>query len=148
MNRFDKIHACPRAIMALRYFYEEIPDLHVVADGSLLEFAFGDISIPVGRVQYLYPLTFYEYLLAMYRGKLAEQFVAQELLAWHNSDLFYWSHEARSSTAEIDYLTVFEGNIYPIEVRSGAGGSLRSLHLMLEKYPNCPRCENKVVIFQ
>jgi predicted AAA+ superfamily ATPase len=134
--------------MALRYFYEEIPDLHVVAAGSLLEFAFGDISIPVGRVQYLYPLTFYEYLLAMYRGKLAEQFVAQELLAWHNSDLFYWSREARSSTAEIDYLTVFEGNIYPIEIKSGAGGSLRSLHLMLEKYPDCPRCENKVVIFQ
>ena len=75
----------------------------------------------------------------MYRGKLAEQFVAQELLAWHDSDLFYWSREARSSTAEVDYLTVFEGNIYPIEVKSGAGGSLRSLHLMLEKYPNCPR---------
>ncbi len=38
----------------------------------------------------------------------------------------------------MDYLVVFEGNIYPIEVKSGAGGSLRSLHLMLEQYPNCP----------
>ena len=59
---FDEIQACPRAIMALRYFYEEMPDLHVVAAGSLLEFAFGEISIPVGRIQYLYmhPLTFYE----------------------------------------------------------------------------------------
>ena len=312
---FDEIQACPRAIMALRYFYEEMPELHVIAAGSLLEFAFGEISIPVGRVQYLHmhPMTFYEYLLAMdrellaeytlnppdnvtesvqemilselrkyffiggmpeciktyrdsgsmleifhvqseilesyrddfskytphinimcldavflnvaksvgeqlkytrlndghsgqmnrkafdllakarvihkipscdpsglplgatanqkrfkasmldiglmqrlcqvpvelelqqknllamYRGKLAEQFVAQELLAWHSSELFYWAREARGSNAEVDYLVVREGNIYPVEVKSGAGGSLRSLHLMLEKYPNCPQ---------
>jgi len=311
---FDEIQACPRAIMALRYFYEQMPELHIVAAGSMLEFAFGNISIPVGRVQYLYmyPMTFYEYLLAtdkepmaefslsppvdidgsvqqmilnelrkyffvggmpecikiyrntgsmvetfqvqseildsyrddfskymthidptcldvvflnvaksigeqikytrlnagysgqtnrkafdllakakvihkipacdpsglplgatanqkkfkasmldigllqrlcqvpvemelqqenllaMYRGKLAEQFVAQELLAWHGSELFYWARDARGSNAEVDYLTVFEGKIYPVEVKSGTGGSLKSLHLMLEKYPNCP----------
>ena len=312
---FDEIQACPRAIMALRYFYEEMPALHVIAAGSLLEFAFGEISIPVGRVQYLHmhPMTFYEYLLAMgkevmaeyiltqpddiaepvqqtilrelrsyffiggmpecikayrdsgsmvetfrvqseildsyrddfskytprintvcldavflsvaksvgeqlkytrlndahsgqmnrrafdllvkarvihkipacnpsglplgatanqkkfkasfldiglmqrlcqvpvelelqqenllalYRGKLAEQFVAQELLAWHSSKLFYWARDARGSNAEVDYLVVHEGKIYPVEVKSGAGGSLRSLHLMLEKYRNCPQ---------
>jgi predicted AAA+ superfamily ATPase len=312
---FDEIQACPRAIMALRYFYEEMPELHVVAAGSLLEFAFGEISIPVGRIQYLqlHPMTFYEYLLAkgkeqmaeysiksqdnvaapaqtmileelksyffiggmpeciktyhdtgslletfqvqseiidsyredfskytprintscldavfltvaknvgeqikytrldnghsgqmnrkafdllakarvvhkipscdpsglplgatanqkkfkaamldiglmqrlcqvqaelelqqdsllaMYRGKLAEQFVAQELLAWHSSDLFYWAREARGSNAEVDYLVVREGKIYPVEVKSGAGGSLRSLHLMLKKYRHCPQ---------
>jgi hypothetical protein len=39
----------------------------------------------------------------------------------------------------VDYLVVREGKIYPVEVKSGAGGSLRSLHLMLEKYPNCPQ---------
>ena len=311
---FDEIQACSRAVMALRYFYEEMPQLHVVAAGSLLEFAFGEISIPVGRVQYfhLQPMTFYEYLLAlgkesmaesslvspknvaesvqkmildelrryffvggmpecvktwrdsgsmletfqtqseildsyrddfskylpridttclnavflnvaksvgeqlkytrlnaghsgqmnrkafdllvkarvvhkipacdpsglplgatanskkfkasmldigllqrlcqvpvdmelqqenllaMYRGKLAEQFVAQELLAWHGSELFYWARDARGSSAEVDYLLVSEGKIYPIEVKSGSGGSLRSLHLMLDKYHNCP----------
>ena len=311
----DEIQACPKAITALRYFYEQMPELHVVAAGSFLEFAFGEISIPVGRVQYLpmYPMTFYEYLLAMgrgpmaeyairspadvdqtvqemilhelrnyffvggmpeciktyrdsgsmletfrvqseilesyrddfskympridalcldavflnvaksvgqqlkytrlndghsgqtnrkafdllakakliqkipacdpsglplgatanpkkfkgamldigllqrlcqvpvelelkqenlltmYRGKLAEQFVAQELLAWHSSELFYWARDARGSNAEVDYLAVREGKIYPVEVKSGTGGSLRSLHLMLEKYPNCPR---------
>ncbi|NOZ38211.1 MAG: ATP-binding protein, partial [Gammaproteobacteria bacterium] len=80
-----------------------------------------------------------ENLLAMYRGKLAEQFVAQELLAWHSSELFYWAREARGSNAEVDYLVVREGKIYPVEVKSGAGGSLRSLHLMLEKYRNCPQ---------
>jgi len=311
---FDEIQACPRAITALRYFYEQIPELHVVAAGSLLEFAFGEISVPVGRVQYLHlhPMTLYEYLLAMgkepmadysltppkrvapsiqkmiqselrnyffvggmpecvktwrdsgsmvesfqvqseilesyrddfskykpridtacldavflntaksvgeqlkytrlnsghsgqmnrkafdllnkaqivqkipscdpsglplgatanqkkfkaslmdigllqricqvpaqlelqqdnmlamYRGKLAEQFVAQELLAWHSSELYYWARDARGSNAEVDYLAVHESKIYPVEVKSGAGGSLRSLHLMLEKYPNCP----------
>ena len=312
---FDEIQACPRAIMALRYFYELMPELHIVAAGSLLEFAFGEISIPVGRVQYLYlqPMTFYEYLLAMgkevmaeyvltspadvdksvqqsildqlrtylfvggmpevvktyrefgsmveafqvqseildsyrddfskyrprmdplsldtvflnvaksvgeqlkythlndtnsgqlnrkafdllvkarviykipacdpsglplgatanpkkfkasmldigllqrlcqvpvelemqqenllamYRGKLAEQFVAQELLAWSGADLFYWARDARGSSAEVDYLTVCKGKIYPIEVKSGSGGSLRSLHIMVDKYPHCPK---------
>lgn len=312
---FDEIQACPRAIMALRYFYEQLPELHVIAAGSLLEFAFGEISIPVGRVQYLYmhPMTFYEYLLAMdkeqmaeyvlkspanvaekiqkmilnelrsyffiggmpecvqtyrdsgsmvetfsvqseildsyrddfskykpqidttcldavflnvaksigeqlkytrlndghsgqmnhkafdllakakvihkipacdpsglplgatanlkkfkstmldigllqricqvpaelelkqenllamYRGKLAEQFVAQEMLAKNSSELFYWARDARGSSAEVDYLAVRQGNIYPVEVKSGASGSLKSLHLMLEKYQNCPQ---------
>ena len=312
---FDEIQACPRAIMALRYFYEQMPELHVIAAGSLLEFAFGEISIPVGRVQYLHmhPMTFYEYLLAlgkeqkaeyvlkspvnvtgeiqkmilnelrsyffiggmpecvktyrdsgsmveafrvqseilgsyrddfskykpsidttcldavflnvaksigeqlkytrlndghsgqmnrkafnllakakvihkvpacdpsglplgatanlkkfkatmldigllqricqipaelelkqenllaMYRGKLAEQFVAQEILAKNSSELFYWARDARGSSAEVDYLAVRQGYIYPVEVKSGAGGSLKSLHLMLEKYQNCPQ---------
>jgi len=312
---FDEIQACPRVIMALRYLYEQMPQLHVIAAGSLLEFAFGEISIPVGRVQYLHmhPMTFYEYLLAMgkeptaeyvlkspadvapeiqkkilnelrsyffvggmpecikvyrdsgsmieafkvqseildsyrddfskykptiditcldavflnvaksigeqlkytrlnaghssqmnhkafdllvkariihkipacdpsglplgatanqkkfkailldigllqricqvpvelewkqenlltmYRGKLAEQFVAQELLAKSGSELFYWARDARGSSAEVDYLTVRNGTIYPVEVKSGASGSLKSLHLMLEKYSNCPQ---------
>ncbi len=311
----DEIQACPRAITALRYFYEDMPELHVIAAGSLLEFAFGEISIPVGRVQYMhvYPMSFHEYLnairgeslaeeslkhpgtvdeqvqnmlleelrryffiggmpecvktfsssgsmletfrvqseviesyrddfskykphvdpacldvvflncaksvgdqliytklddghtgqtnrkafdllnkagvlrkipsakpsglplgatanqkkfkasildiglmqrlcrtpvdlelqrkdlLAMFRGKLAEQYVAQELLAHHGPDLFYWSRDARGSSAEVDYLLAFNGKIYPIEVKSGAAGSLKSLHMLLQKYPNCPR---------
>ena len=55
----DEIQTCPRAITALRYFYEECPELHVIAAGSLLEFATRDISFPVGRVQFLnmVPLT-------------------------------------------------------------------------------------------
>ncbi len=311
----DEIQSCPRAIMALRYFYEKTPDLHVVAAGSLLEFAFDEISFPVGRVQYLHmhPMTFYEYLLAMdnepmaelirkpqaavpesiqqtilaelkkyflvggmpecvkvyrdsgslldafavqseilgsfrddfakykphmdatcldavfqhaaravgeqikytrlndghtgptnrkafdllckarifhkiaacnpsglplaatakekkfkacfldvglmqrlcgvavdealthdnllaiYNGQLAEQFVAQEMLAWQGSELYYWARDAKSSSAEVDYLAVRDGKIYPVEVKSGSGGRLRSLHLMLQAYPNCPQ---------
>ncbi len=308
---FDEIQACPRAIMALRYLYEEKPELHVVAAGSLLEFALGEISFPVGRVSYLhmYPMTFQEYLVAtgnepaadivareptalaapihqvlldalkryffvgglpecvataagggslldvfavqddvlnayrddfakyagrcdktcldavmmhaarqvgrqikytrlgdghsgqtnkkaldllcmarvlhkipsaspsglplgatanekrfkitfldvglmqrlcglpvdremqhqdlldIYRGQLAEQFVAQELLVTHQRELFYWSREARSSQAEVDFLVVQQGRIHPAEVKSGTGGQLRSLHLALRTYP-------------
>ena len=63
----DEIQATPHALQALRYFYEEYPDLPVIAAGSLLEFTLADhsFSMPVGRVEYyhLYPLTFREFLM-------------------------------------------------------------------------------------
>ncbi len=64
----DEIQESPEAIQMLRYFYEEFPDLHVIAAGSLLEFAMKKVkSFPVGRVEYLYlhPLNFIEYLGAI-----------------------------------------------------------------------------------
>ena len=72
---FDEIQECPKAIMALRYFYEENPDLHIIAAGSLLEFAFRDISFPVGRLQmlFMHPMTFEEFLLATGKELLAEK---------------------------------------------------------------------------
>ena len=65
---FDEIQACPRAISALRYFYEEKQPLHVIATGSLLEFAFADISdFGVGRIRniFMYPLSFAEFMSAI-----------------------------------------------------------------------------------
>ena len=311
----DEIQACPRAITALRYFYEELPDLHVIAAGSLLEFAMKNISFPVGRVQFsrLHPLCFSEYLQAIgnneaanivlgfpqtvsqtiheflcgelrryffvggmpesvlayvetgsmresfevqaeicdtyqldfskynphadkhclnavlttvaqsvgqqikysrladgysnptlkkafnllclanvirkmpsvdpsrvplgataainifkalmvdiglmrhltgmpvdveygkadllniYRGAMAEQFVGQEMVLSQKEDLYYWSRRAKSSSAEVDYVAVIDGRIHPVEVKSGASGRLKSLHLFLEKYKNSPR---------
>lgn len=311
----DEIQACPRAITALRYFYEELPDLHVVAAGSLLEFAMKDISFPVGRVQFLYlhPLCFAEYLrasgneeavnillappgtvsqtihdflceelrryffiggmpesvaayietgtlhesfevqaeicdtyrmdfakysphadkhclnavfttiaqsvgqqikysrlgdgysnptlkkafdllcltniirkipsvdpsglplgatasakifkallvdiglmrylsgmpvdveygktdlLSIYRGAMAEQFVGQEMVLSQKEALYHWSRQAKSSTAEVDYVAVIDGRIHPVEVKSGASGRLKSLHLFLQIYQNCPK---------
>lgn len=309
---FDEIQACPRAITALRYYYEEMPELHVVAAGSLLEFTLKESSFPVGRIQFLnlYPLCFAEYLeaigndfaaaavtgnpsdlspavhgllfeelkkyffvggmpacvkafaetgslqdafevqgeivesyrmdfakytpqvdrfcldavfttlsqsvgqqikyarlgegysnptlkkafealclanvvrkipsadpaglplgatssakvfkalmpdiglmrymsgmpsdveyartdlLAIYRGAMAEQFVGQEMTVAQNGNVFYWNRPEKSSSAEVDYLAVLEGTIHPIEVKSGATGSLKSLHLFLATYPN------------
>lgn len=307
---FDEIQACPRAITGLRYFYEELPDLHVVAAGSLLEFALKEVSFPVGRIQFLhlYPLCFPEYLeatgnaeaaavilgapkplsqtvhnyiceelrkyffiggmpesvqaylgtgslqesfgvqteiieayrmdfskytpqvdrycldsvfmslargvgqqtkyarlgegysnstlkkafdllclanvvrkvpsvnpeglplgatassrifkaimadiglmqklsgmstdmeytktdlLNVYRGAMAEQFVGQEMMVSQKGELYYWDRQAKSSTAEIDYLSVINGRIHPVEVKSGASGSLKSLHMFLNSY--------------
>ncbi|WP_268225837.1 ATP-binding protein [Sinomicrobium oceani] len=64
----DEVQGQPKAIQLLRYFYEEVPELHVIAAGSLLEFALKEVqSFPVGRVEflYLYPFNFREYLEAM-----------------------------------------------------------------------------------
>lgn len=61
----DEIQESPQAIKLLRYFYEDLPELHVIAAGSLLEFALGSVeSFPVGRVQFLWlhPVNFSEYL--------------------------------------------------------------------------------------
>ena len=311
----DEIQACPRAIMSLRYFYEELPQLHVMAAGSLLEFAMKDIAFPVGRVQFLamYPLTFAEYLVAIgkqeaaeivrgkpkqlsealhkllldelrryffiggmpqavkaymdtgsmkdafsiqediaetlkmdfakyspqvdklclqsvlasiskrvsqqlkyaslaedysnptikkafellclakiaapvrsidpsglplgasasakifkaimvdigimrylcsmpvevefptpdllkiYKGAMAEQFAGQEMLVSQNGSLYYWSRRAKSSSAEVDYVAVVDGAIVPVEIKSAVSGRLKSLHLMLNTYKNCPR---------
>jgi len=309
---FDEIQASPKAIMSLRYFFEEIPQLHVIAAGSLLEFAMKDISFPVGRVQIMrmVPMNFFEFLkavgkdqaaemirtkpeklpdsihamlldslrqymylggmpesvkiwrethsmaevfdiqlnlvetyrqdfskyatytdkrilnhtfsavaknighqikytqisdefsgptnkkafdllllamlinkvyaaspaslplgataserkfkalmvdiglmralndlpsniefikndlLAMYSGALAEQFVGQEFLSGEMEKLYYWSRDAKNSSAEVDYLIVRNSKIYPIEVKGGATGKLRSMHLFLQNYPN------------
>src|SRR3989338_5748268 len=70
----DEIQDCENAITALRYFKEELPELHVIAAGSLVEFALEKIGTPVGRVQflYLYPMSFGEFLQAQGRGDFRE----------------------------------------------------------------------------
>lgn len=63
----DEIQECQEAIMALRFFKEDMPGLHVVAAGSLLEFVLDDIpTFGVGRIHsiYMYPMTFDEFLNA------------------------------------------------------------------------------------
>ncbi len=70
----DEIQEKPGALNMLRYFYEKIPRLHVIAAGSLLETAInGQIKIPVGRVEYkiLRPVSFHEFLLALKENQAA-----------------------------------------------------------------------------
>jgi hypothetical protein len=313
---FDEVQEAPQAVRALRYFYEKIPELHVVAAGSLLDFTLEKIGLPVGRVAslHLYPLSFFEFLLAsgqealagmllnhepaptidevvhqrlirllgeylavggmpsviniwvdtgdparcskekallansyrqdfqkfagkhqvkhldlifdevpgrlgqkfvysrlpgtwrarelapaldllckagvvhkvvhssggglplsvhakpdhfkplfldvglaqsvlglddalwlldpetatLNKGSLIEAFVGQELMAlappWQKERLFFWHREARGSSAEVDYLMALEGNILPVEVKSGAHGHLKSLHIFLAEH--------------
>ena len=64
---FDEIQECPKALTALKYFYEEAPEYHIAAAGSLLGITLSKPeSFPVGKVEFLevYPLTFSEFLRA------------------------------------------------------------------------------------
>jgi len=64
---FDEIHTCPNAILSLRFFREDYPELHIAAAGSLLEFALADLpSFGVGRMHslFMYPMNFDEFLTA------------------------------------------------------------------------------------
>ena len=74
---FDEIQACERALTALKYFCEQMPEHHIVAAGSLLGVAINreKYSFPVGKVNEInmYPLDFEEFLWAMNMGKLAEE---------------------------------------------------------------------------
>ena len=69
INRIiDEIQDCPRAIQSLKYFCENLPELHVIAAGSLLGIALKEqgISFPVGKVQRLemFPMSFEEFVIA------------------------------------------------------------------------------------
>jgi len=61
----------------LRYFYEEMKELHVIAAGSLLDFTIQKVGVPVGRVEFLhmYPMSFIEFLAAM-----GEHLIIKEIL--------------------------------------------------------------------
>jgi predicted AAA+ superfamily ATPase len=71
----DEIQAAPEVLLALRYFYEEKPALHLIAAGSLLEFTLAEaqFSMPVGRVEYLHlgPMQFEDFLEAMGHPELS-----------------------------------------------------------------------------
>jgi hypothetical protein len=63
----DEIQYCPEAVMSLRFFKEDLPELHVIAAGSLLEFALSELpTFGVGRIHsmFMHPMTFDEFLMA------------------------------------------------------------------------------------
>ncbi|MHC1777595.1 MAG: ATP-binding protein [Lentimicrobium sp.] len=72
----DEIQSCPEALISLRYFYEQMPDLHVIAAGSLLDHTLKEmkLSMPVGRIEfcYMYPLNFREFLWALSETSLSD----------------------------------------------------------------------------
>lgn len=78
-----------------------------------------------------------EELILMNQGDLAEQFVGQELMAYHPSyeaaSLFYWEREKKNSQAEVDYIISIGPHIYPVEVKAGKAGRLKSLHVFLQE---------------
>ena len=98
---FDEIQSCRNAISSLRFFYEDYPELHLIAAGSLLEFALEELpSFGVGRIRsiFMYPLSYREFLAACGEnalwGKVCE--------ASHEKPLFEPFHKKCS-----DYLKKF-----------------------------------------
>ncbi|GAB1414816.1 ATP-binding protein [Paludibacter sp.] len=92
---FDEIQEAPKGITALKYFYENAPEYHVVAAGSLLGLNIhtGE-SFPVGKVDFLklFPMSFFEFLLAMNEegiAKLIEQKDFDSLSFFHHKLLNY-----------------------------------------------------------
>jgi predicted AAA+ superfamily ATPase len=71
----DEIQSAPRALLSLRYFYEQLPTLHVIAAGSLIDFVIQQLGMPVGRTtsMYMYPMTFIEFLMALGHNLVIEE---------------------------------------------------------------------------
>lgn len=73
---FDEIQAAPKALTSLKYFYEQAPEYHIIAAGSLLGVALEreNYSFPVGKVNSInmYPMDFYEFLMATENEALAD----------------------------------------------------------------------------
>ncbi len=93
----DEIQAAPEALAALRYFYEEKPELHVLAAGSLLEFALADaqFSMPVGRIEYLHlgPIQFDDFMAAMGHVDLVDYLRKLSLEDIRNQSMLAVIHE-------------------------------------------------------
>lgn len=98
----------------------------------------------IGIAQRLLGLDIRQWLLNPLRlsnqGEMAEQFVAQELLAYSDfhkqAKLYYWHREEKSSQAEVDFITIKNGEIVPIEVKSTHQGRMKSLYLFLASHPH------------
>jgi len=70
------------------------------------------------------------------RGKLIQQIVNQEIKAQHSlpgKKRAFWVRESRGSTAEVDIVYTYQNMLIPIEVKSGATGTLRSLHEFMDR---------------
>jgi len=116
------------------------PPLRAMQDDKKFKVFYFDIGI----AQRLLGLDIKQWLLNPLRlsnqGEIAEQFVAQEMMAYANfhkqAKLYYWHREAKSSNAEVDFITLKKGEIIPVEVKSAHKGRMKSLHLFLESHPN------------
>ena len=125
----DEIQAAPTAFASLRYFLEEMPELPVVAAGSLMEFMLSHrrFPMPVGRVEYLDlgPMTFTEFLRAVGQERLAREI---ETFEWPNGPHSPWPHPiVHRRLLELLRLYHFVGGM-PEAVKAYAeSGSLRAV---------------------
>ena len=77
-------------------------------------------------------------LHSIYKGNAMEQIVGQELMSMqekHGFSLQYWVRDARSSSAELDYLIAWQDKLIPIEVKAGKTGTMKSLFIFMDSSP-------------
>ncbi len=77
-------------------------------------------------------------LSTIYQGKMIEHLVGQELLSFQSlslSKLNFWVRQKNQSDAEVDFIYPYKGKLVPIEVKSGAQGHLKSLHVFIDNSP-------------
>lgn len=78
-----------------------------------------------------------ETIILINSGAIAEQFIGQHLLysnpPYQEPQLYYWNREKKSSSAEVDYVISLGSKIFPIEVKAGKTGTLKSLHYFLQE---------------
>ena len=70
-------------------------------------------------------------VIKIFKGAVTESFVGQELVSFGRENLYYWRSQHQ---AEVDYLVELGEDIFPIEVKSGESGKLKSLKVYSEKY--------------
>jgi predicted AAA+ superfamily ATPase len=109
--------------------------LHAYVKDNRFKLLYLDVGLLQTATKVDAQLFFSENLHQINAGMIAEQFVGQELLAYslpfQNAPLLFWEREG--SDAEVDFLITIGSSIVPIEVKAGATGSLRSLHLFLKE---------------
>jgi predicted AAA+ superfamily ATPase len=75
----------------------------------------------------------------VWRGRIAEQIVGQELLTLNDSVLarrYFWRRDKEGSEAEVDFVYKYNSMAIPIEVKSGHNSKLKSLHLFMDECPH------------
>jgi predicted AAA+ superfamily ATPase len=122
-----------------------IPVTHTAANGLPLGAEISPkqrkmLLLDTGIFQRLQGLNIGELLIeddfnAINKGSIAEQYTGLELLKssspFRSVSLYYWHREAKSSSAEVDYVIQKEARIIPVEVKSGKTGSMKSLHMFM-----------------
>lgn len=75
-----------------------------------------------------------------YLGFTAEQLAAQEFIAYSpnnkSAQLYYWQNESKTGNAEVDFITVQNKQIVPVEIKSRVKGGMKSLRVFLESHPH------------
>lgn len=111
--------------------------LSITQDEKKFKLLFLDVGLVKRACQLDAELLLKEDIFLLNKGALAEQFVGQELLAYQQKqelpELYFWAREQKNSSAEVDYLTLIDAHIIPIEVKSGATGTLKSLRIFMEE---------------